>query len=250
MISDEQKAMLEAPLNRSHVKQRTQAGRKLDYVEGWHAIAEANRIFGFDDWWRETVDMREIRAPEQIDGKWRVGYIAKVRVQALGVIREGTGYGSGIDKDVGNAIESAVKEAETDAMKRALMTFGNPFGLALYDKEQAAVVSDTAPQQQSQPAQAEPKKYTKEQSRKFYSDLEAAIRDTKTIEALKELWASWQDEIKLLPDDWLTSIQGEKEARKKALASAPSEPEVPMDRERFDLDRHLDQVAAEHQQAS
>lgn len=31
------------------------------------------------------------------------------------------------------------KEAETDAMKRALMTFGNPFGLALYDKRQREV---------------------------------------------------------------------------------------------------------------
>jgi hypothetical protein len=34
------------------------------------------------------------------------------------------------------AHESAIKEAETDAMKCALMTFGNPFGLALYDKAQ------------------------------------------------------------------------------------------------------------------
>ncbi|MFM7549233.1 MAG: Rad52/Rad22 family DNA repair protein, partial [Cyanobacteriota bacterium] len=37
--------------------------------------------------------------------------------------------------------ESALKEAETDAMKRALMTFGNPFGLALYDKRQREVSS-------------------------------------------------------------------------------------------------------------
>ncbi len=32
-----------------------------------------------------------------------------------------------------------MKAAETDAMKRALATFGNPFGLALYDKTQAGV---------------------------------------------------------------------------------------------------------------
>jgi DNA repair and recombination protein RAD52 len=55
------------------------------------------------------------------------------------VTREGLGAGHGIDVDVGQAHESAIKEAETDAMKRALMTFGNPFGLALYDKEQANV---------------------------------------------------------------------------------------------------------------
>jgi hypothetical protein len=43
--------------------------------------------------------------------------------------------------DLGQAHESALKEAETDAMKRALMTFGNPFGLALYDKRQRQVSS-------------------------------------------------------------------------------------------------------------
>jgi len=39
----------------------------------------------------------------------------------------------------GEAHENAIKEAETDATKRALSTFGNLFGLALYDKEQQGV---------------------------------------------------------------------------------------------------------------
>jgi hypothetical protein len=55
------------------------------------------------------------------------------------LIREGCGAGHGIDTDLGQAHESALKEAETDAMKRALMTFGNAFGLALYDKQQREV---------------------------------------------------------------------------------------------------------------
>jgi Rad52/22 family double-strand break repair protein len=37
------------------------------------------------------------------------------------------------------------KAAETDATKRALATFGNPFGLALYDKEQAGVTRPVLP---------------------------------------------------------------------------------------------------------
>jgi hypothetical protein len=45
----------------------------------------------------------------------------------------------GIDADCGLAHESAIKEAETDAKKRALMTFGNQFGLALYDRAQTNV---------------------------------------------------------------------------------------------------------------
>jgi hypothetical protein len=61
------------------------------------------------------------------------------------LVREGTGAGHGIDVDLGQAHESAIKEAETDAMKRALMTFGNPFGLALYDKQQREVTSSASP---------------------------------------------------------------------------------------------------------
>src|SRR3546814_5254856 len=65
--------------------------------------------------------------------------MAKVRITVGGVLREGCGFGQGIDKDVGQAHESAIKESETDAMKRALMTFGNQFGLALYYKTPANV---------------------------------------------------------------------------------------------------------------
>jgi DNA repair and recombination protein RAD52 len=154
-FTDDQIASLKAPLAREHVKTRAQAGRQLSYIEGWVAIAEANRIFGFDGWDRETVDMRlvveretKIGREPQRDG-WRVAYVAKVtvRVNIQGpiVIRQGTGYGSGIDVDLGAAHESAVKEAETDAMKRALMTFGNPFGLALYDKQQTEVAPPEPP---------------------------------------------------------------------------------------------------------
>lgn len=136
---------LKAPLDRAHVATREQAGRSLSYIEAWHAIAEANRIFGFDGWMRETVDLRQLGEPREVSGKYRVGYSAKVRITVFAgdrtIIREGCGFGSGIDKDVDQAHESALKEAESDAMKRALMTFGNPFGLALYDKTQASVAS-------------------------------------------------------------------------------------------------------------
>ena len=57
-------------------------------------------------------------------------------------MREGCGAGHGIDRDLGQAHESAIEEAETDAMKRALMTFGNTFGLALYDKDQTNVAEE------------------------------------------------------------------------------------------------------------
>jgi DNA recombination protein Rad52 len=149
-FTPEQVDALQAKLDGSHVAHREQSGRTLSYIEGWWAIAEANRIFGFDAWHRETVTLletsRELLKIKGYGGKpdydqWRVSYLARVRITVGDVIREGTGYGSGMGKPeaLGDAIESAAKEAETDAMKRALMTFGNPFGLALYDKTQANV---------------------------------------------------------------------------------------------------------------
>ena len=50
----------------------------------------------------------------------------------------GLRHGEGKAPTPGQAHELALKAAETDATKRALATFGNPFGLALYDREQMA----------------------------------------------------------------------------------------------------------------
>jgi hypothetical protein len=123
----------------------------VSYLEGWQVIAEANRIFGFDGWQRQTIAVRCVAQAERPIGRdqkpgWGVTYTARVRVTVNAgglppLIREGSGAGHGIDVDLGQAHESALKEAETDAMKRALMTFGNPFGLALYDKAQRQVSS-------------------------------------------------------------------------------------------------------------
>jgi hypothetical protein len=68
--------------------------------------------------------------------------IAKVRitVQADGstIIREGHGSGEGRGMSPGEVHDIALKAAETDATKRALATFGKPFGLELYRKSKSA----------------------------------------------------------------------------------------------------------------
>jgi DNA recombination protein Rad52 len=156
MFSDIQKQQLAAGLISNHIKTRSQGGREVSYIEGWHVIAEANRIFGFDAWSRETVDLKCVSERERTIGGmktpgWGVTYIARVRIRVGDIIREGCGTGHGIDRDLGQAHESALKEAETDSMKRALMTFGNPFGLALYDKAQAGVVDEPAQELCSNP---------------------------------------------------------------------------------------------------
>ena len=172
-FSPEQIAALSAPLDRAKVKQREQGRGSVSYIEGWQVIAEANRIFGFDGWQRQTLQLRCIHQAERLIGArgngrepkpgWGVTYTARVCITIGGpglavVIREGCGAGHGIDTDLGQAHESALKEAETDATKRALVTFGNPFGLALYDKGQqqvsggkGSVAPRVAPRQPSAP---------------------------------------------------------------------------------------------------
>ena len=137
-FSEKQTQALRRKLDTRHVSTREANGRELSYIEGWYAISEANRIFGFDGWNRETVESRCVLAREN-RGSFTAVYIAKVRitVQADGttIVREGHGSGEGRGTSPGEVHDIALKAAETDATKRAFATFGKPFGLELYRKE-------------------------------------------------------------------------------------------------------------------
>jgi recombination DNA repair RAD52 pathway protein len=67
MFTEQQLKVLEGPLARERVKQRQGAGRQqLSYLEGWELIAEANRIFGFGNWSRETVIIEPLHDPKLV----------------------------------------------------------------------------------------------------------------------------------------------------------------------------------------
>ena len=137
-FSAKQVKALKRNLDHRYVRTRKANGRELSYIEGWYAISEANRIFGFDAWSRETVESRCVLAREN-RGSFLAVYTARVRisVQADGttIIREGHGSGEGRSASPGEVHDTALKAAETDATKRALATFGRPFGLELYRKD-------------------------------------------------------------------------------------------------------------------
>ena len=112
----------------------------------------ANEVFGFGNWDAETVEMKREHEPVQIPptdehpkGGIVVTYSARVRVTVYSqdgsrkVVRERSGGHRGFGPTVGQAVEDCIKAAETDATKRAFVTFGNIFGLALYDREQRNV---------------------------------------------------------------------------------------------------------------
>ncbi|MEE9183334.1 MAG: Rad52/Rad22 family DNA repair protein [Acidimicrobiia bacterium] len=68
-FAETQAAALAGKLSAKHVKTREEDGMTLSYIEGWHAIAEANRIFGFDGWDRQTVTIRCVS-----EGAWQGRY--------------------------------------------------------------------------------------------------------------------------------------------------------------------------------
>jgi DNA recombination protein Rad52 len=157
-FSAKQVKALRRNLDHRSVRTREANGRELSYIEGWYAISEANRIFGFDGWSRETVESRCVLAREN-RGAFLAVYTARVRisVQAGGtmIIREGHGSGEGRSASPGEVHDTALKAAETDATKRALATFGKPFGLALYGVGKSPSIQPTMPipSDQSEPVQ-------------------------------------------------------------------------------------------------
>ena len=136
-FSAKQVQALRRKLDGRQIRIRQANGRELSYIEGWFAIAEANRIFGFDGWCRETIESRCVLAREN-RGAFTAVYIAKVRITVTAndcaIVREGHGSGEGRGTSPGEVHDIALKAAETDATKRALATFGNHSGLSSIDE--------------------------------------------------------------------------------------------------------------------
>lgn len=154
-FSAKQVQALRRDVNHRHIRTRIGSGRELSYIEGGHVISEANRIFGFDGWSRETVDSRCVLTRET-RGVFLVVYTAKARITVSAdtktIIREGQGSGEARCSSPGEAHDLALKIAETDATKRALATFGKPFGLSLYSGGRSSLNKQRAQRKPEQDA--------------------------------------------------------------------------------------------------
>ena len=140
MFTDEINKQLSKPLLQEFIKK---LNYKFDYIEHWYVKDQANRIFGFGGWSYEIINISEVSqytvANKGGGENVVVNCQAKARISIANVVREGIGFGTGNSKDLGTAQEGAFKGAETDALKRAFVSFGDQFGLALYDKEKRNV---------------------------------------------------------------------------------------------------------------
>ena len=157
---------LDKKLSPAHVQPPAQ-GKYGDYLFAWHVINEANRIFGYDGWSYE-IDLRPVSEEKNAKGNHVIGYICICTLTVGDVTRQDVGFGSGVARMIGDAHEGATKEAATDALKRALRTFGNQFGLALYDKTQQNVGVDLEE-----------------------DDIAAAVSAIEIIESMDELQNHW-----------------------------------------------------------
>lgn len=152
------------PLDRGRVKQvDTGGGRKADYLETYDIINAANRIFGYDGW-----SYRIIGGPSYMEAAGV--YTAEVEVTVMDVRRADIGTNTLVQPRNGppqpSHHEMSMKGAVSDALKRALRSFGAQFGNDLYDKTPDAQQGQQAgaarppqarPQQQAaRPAQTAP----------------------------------------------------------------------------------------------
>ena len=122
------------PLDASLVSQRRGRGnRTVSYLEGRTVIDQANRIFGHGGWGHEVVGDVTLRDLDQVNtqtGEVRRirAYSATVKVTVPGAPpRTDVGFQPVADETV-EGHETAYKGAVTDALKRALRTFGAQFG--------------------------------------------------------------------------------------------------------------------------
>lgn len=203
-FTDKQAKALRSKLAHHHVKTRSSNGSTISYVEGWHVISEANRIFGFDCWDRSTLSPKCISTTLQ-QGQTVCFYSTRVRITVRAgdgiIVREGIGTGTGRSPSPDAAHEIALKSAETDATKRALATFGNPFGLALYDKEQSGV---TRQRDCNKSASENPRTYdlviSGQGSRALdgSSFIRQALIAIEQIQTLDSVYAFWEENRKSL----------------------------------------------------
>ena len=100
--------------------------RSLSYLETWDVITTANTLFGFAGWSRETVMLEQLHPPvlvaDEASPERRLvvcAYWAKTRLTVHAghytIVREGCRAARGFAKTAGEAMENALKGAESDA---------------------------------------------------------------------------------------------------------------------------------------
>ena len=140
MFNDKQNQVLAYEIDSSRIKSRQKGNITLSYLEGFDVIETANKIFGYGNWNYSITKLEQVSQEVNQNQNNVICYKAIVKVvvndmqHAKFVSREDVGFGTGIAKTLADAHENGAKESVTDSLKRCFKSFGNQYGLSLYDK--------------------------------------------------------------------------------------------------------------------
>ena len=153
MFNKTQLVSLNKELDNSRIKSREKGNVSFSYIEGFDVIETANSIFGFGNWSYLISKLEQVSQEQNHNQNFVVCYKAVVKLivkdenHSKSTSRQDVGFGTGVSKTLADSHENAGKEAVTDALKRAMRSFGNQFGNSLYDKTRNQQNQDSSYQQ-------------------------------------------------------------------------------------------------------
>ena len=144
-MKTETQKRLDEDIPKDAIDTRSHAGVTLSYLSGAYVINRLNQVYGNGNWSSEIRLLEKVYEGTLKNSKgedtFNVSYRAIVKLTIpdkelrIMTVQEGSGYGDGLDKrNPGKAHELAIKEAETDALKRAAKNLGISMGIGLYFK--------------------------------------------------------------------------------------------------------------------
>jgi DNA recombination protein Rad52 len=126
--------LLTVDLAQDELSTRKGAGnQKFTYMEGWRVIEASNKIFGYNGWSSQILNMIVERHKQGSKFFVKVNAIVRVTLRN-GSFHEDVGVGESSSNREVDAEQKACKTAITDARKRALRCFGRALGNCVYDK--------------------------------------------------------------------------------------------------------------------
>lgn len=148
---------LDAPFDEGRVKTKKVPGRPdASYLESFDVINKANAVFGYGGWGTEIKSL-ELR---EAGGKTACVVVLELLVEGCEP-RQDVGVNVAAQKRdeplTAEALETSIKGAVSDALKRALRHYGTQFGNQLYDKERDAGNGQKAPRRAAPKAKGDGK---------------------------------------------------------------------------------------------
>jgi recombination DNA repair RAD52 pathway protein len=165
MLDQRQLDVLARPLNSSRVAKRRGDGKELSYLEAWDVKAHLIRVFGYGNFDIEVLEYHPVFEREYDSSATpsvpmvEIAYSARVRLTIYApevTDKDGTPWRETVctytevavgqanvrqsSGSRGDAHDNAIKQAESDALKRCAINLGNQFGLSLYDDGSTADV--------------------------------------------------------------------------------------------------------------